>query len=409
MNGMLIWLLALLLLASLAGLGYRQGAIRVAFSLVGILFGLMLAGSLGNLIKRPLMFMGLKNPLLVWLLAPFAIFLLFSIIFKIAALPAHKKMDVYFKYHAGDLRQVLWERLSRRLGLCLGLVNGAIYFILISFVIYAFSYWTVQMASSDADPGSVKLLNRMGRDLETTGFAKVDRAIDFMPQSYYDAGDIAGLIYQNSLLEARLERYPGFLGLALRPEFQALGSDKDFAEMRQRQDPIRDVLNNPQIQGIVHNPELLDLIWTTVKPDLKDIPTYLETGKSPHYDQVKILGRWDFNVNAAFLLIRRAKPNIPSKEMQAYKRWMVVNFDKTTFIAAPDHQAVLRNVPSLGMPTPGTPPAGPQTMQGQWQEQGDNYALSFPSAPGGEVPASFQGDHLVIKGQGLDFVFDRED
>ena len=33
--GMTIWLLALLLLASLAGLGYRQGAIRVAFSLVG--------------------------------------------------------------------------------------------------------------------------------------------------------------------------------------------------------------------------------------------------------------------------------------------------------------------------------------------------------------------------------------
>src|ERR1700720_3481073 len=181
LNFMLIWLLALVLLASLAGMGYRQGAIRVAFSFVGILLGLLLAGPLGNLIKRPLMAVGLKNPLLVWLLASFIIFLLFSIIAKIAALPAHHKMDVYFKYHAGELRMVLWERLSRRLGLCLGLFNGVIYFVLLSFVIYAFSYWTVQMATPDADPTSVKLLNRLGQDLQNTGLAKVDRAIDLMP------------------------------------------------------------------------------------------------------------------------------------------------------------------------------------------------------------------------------------
>jgi len=32
----MIWLLALLLLASLGALGFRQGGIRVAFSLIGI-------------------------------------------------------------------------------------------------------------------------------------------------------------------------------------------------------------------------------------------------------------------------------------------------------------------------------------------------------------------------------------
>ena len=34
---MIFWLLALVLLASLAGFGYQQGAIRMAFSSVGIL------------------------------------------------------------------------------------------------------------------------------------------------------------------------------------------------------------------------------------------------------------------------------------------------------------------------------------------------------------------------------------
>ena len=43
------------------------------------------------------------------------------------------------------------QRLNARLGLCLGVVNGTLYLILLSFVIYVFSYWTVQVSnSSDA-------------------------------------------------------------------------------------------------------------------------------------------------------------------------------------------------------------------------------------------------------------------
>ncbi len=213
----MFWLLALVLLASLAGIGYRQGAIRVAFSLVGILLGALLAGPLGKLVKPLLVGLGVKNPVLAWVLAPLIVFLMISIAFKIGAYTVHQKVDVHFKYHAGDLRLALWERLSRRLGLCLGLVNGALYLILISFVIYVFSYWTVQLATEDKDPRIVRILNRLGQDLQSTGFAKVARAIDPMPQAWYDAADVAGLIYKNPLLEARLARYPAFLGLAERP------------------------------------------------------------------------------------------------------------------------------------------------------------------------------------------------
>src|ERR1035438_8181946 len=151
---MTFWLLALVVLASLAGVGYRQGAIRVAFSFIGILFGALLAGSLGGLLKPLLVALGLRTPALAWLLAPLIVFVLISVIFKIAAHMVHQKVDVHFKYHAGDLRLALWERLNRRLGLCLGLVNGALYAILLSIVIYPLSYWTVQMATSEEDPRS---------------------------------------------------------------------------------------------------------------------------------------------------------------------------------------------------------------------------------------------------------------
>ena len=62
----------------------------------------------------------------------------------------------------------------------------------------------------------MRILNRLGQDLQNSGFAKVARAIDPMPQVWYDSADLAGLIYNNPLSEARLARYPAFLGLAER-------------------------------------------------------------------------------------------------------------------------------------------------------------------------------------------------
>ena len=67
---MIFWLLALVLLASLAGLGYRQGAIQMASSSVGILLGALLAEPLGKLVKPLLGGLGVKNPVLAWVLAP---------------------------------------------------------------------------------------------------------------------------------------------------------------------------------------------------------------------------------------------------------------------------------------------------------------------------------------------------
>ena len=168
----------------------------------------------------------------------------------------------------------------------------------------------MQLATGDSDPRLARIVNQMGRDLQVTGFAKVARAVDPMPQVWYDAADLVGLIYQNSLLEARLQRYPAFLGLAERPEFQDLANDKGFIEMRQRQDPVMSVLRYPKVQVIVQNPDLLKTIWATLVPDLSDLRVFLQTGKSPRDDPERILGHWRFSVNAAMGMMLRTKPNI---------------------------------------------------------------------------------------------------
>ena len=141
-------------------------------------------------------------------------------------------------------------------------------------MIYVFSYWTVQLATEDNDARIVRIFNRLGEDVQSTGFAKVARAIDPMPQVWYEAADVAGLIYRNQLLEARLARYPAFLGLAERQEFQDIANDTQFTELRQRGEPIKVMLDQPTAQAILQNPDLLKLIWATVVPELKDLPAF---------------------------------------------------------------------------------------------------------------------------------------
>jgi hypothetical protein len=232
-----------------------------------------------------------------------------------------------------------------------------------------------------------------------------------MPQVWYDVADFVGLIYNNPLSEARLARYPAFLGLAERPEFQEIANDTQFTELRQRREPILKLLDYPKAQGIVQNPDLLNVIWTTVVPDLQDLHIFLATGKSPKYDPERILGRWTFNVNAAMGLFRRAKPNISSTDMQKWKKWMIAVFAKTSFVAMTDHQAILKDAPQLKLPAAGVAPSsGTQTLKGQWKGQDGKYQLSLSGGTRDEqLTASVEGERLTIATEGLGLVFDRED
>src|SRR5258708_6010717 len=295
--------------------------------------------------------------------------------------------------------------MHRGLGLWLGLCNGDIYLILISFVIYSLSYWTVQVATSDESPKTLKILNRFGEDLQATGFSKVARAVSGLSPAYYGAADIAGLVYNNPLSEARLSRYPAFLGLAERPELKELGSDQAFDDARAKQQPISSVINLPKVQAVIGNPELLKTIWVTAAPDLEDLRAFLVTGKSPKYSAETILGRWDFNSSATLGSIRRAKPGIPASEMLKIKK-LLAGFAKSTLLAMTDHHALLKNSPPLRL----APSSGPQTFQGEWKGERANYEITLTGS-GTEKPlaAIVETDRMTLKAEGEEFVFTRED
>ncbi len=401
---MTIWILAVLLLASLAGLGYRQGAIRVGVSFFGIIVGALLAVPLGRVVSRLVLLpLGVKDPLLVWALGPVIVFVLVSILFKTGAAALHRTIDVYYRYHAGDLRLALYERLNARAGLCLGLLNGAAYLVLLAFLIYVPSYLTIQVATSDQDPKWMRMLNTLGHDLRSTGMAKIARAIDRVPEMDYRMADFAALIYRNPLAEARLVSYPPFLSFGELPEFQQMGSDKAFHELWLRGPPVMELLASGPVEAIRNNRSLLKQIWNTVEANYEDLNNYLRTGRSAKYDPVKILGRWRFDVPAAVRAMRRAKANMTSSEMQRIRSALEAAFNKTILIAKPDNQVTLNNVPSLQAPLT---PNSSQNLQGQWRDTGGKYLLSLA---GMDVVATIEADRLSFKTPGMEFFFNRED
>ena len=400
---MTIWILAFILIGSGVAMGHRQGAIRAAFALAGILFGALFATLLGKPIKLLLPHLGVHDLTVLWVIGPVIAFLIVLTIFKIAGHMVHRKVDVYYKHYAGDLRQSLWKRLNTRTGACVGVLNGTAYLMLAAFYIFNFSYWTAQIAPSDAEARTTRLINRLGDDLQGTGFAKVGRSLVTMPDNFYQTADLAGLLTQNPQLSDRLGRYPAFLSLDERPDVQALTQDSAFTNDWSSHAPMGQILNEPAVKTTFQNHELITTIWDLVQTNLDDLTTYLKTGSSAKYDGEKILGRWDLNVNVTLAMLRQARPNIPSKEMRTIRAIWSAAYAHTTLVAGSDKQAFLKNLPTF---KPGEPSA---TWTGTWDNADTNYVLML-SLNGAQKSLTAQtgGARLTLKGDQNTLVFDHE-
>jgi Colicin V production protein len=427
---MLIWAIALLLAACSAVAGFCFGVIRAAVTFIGLFVSLLVARIFAHTVTPMFSHVGIKDPIVAWMLSPVVVFLLALTVVKVIGVILQRKVNLYYKYKAGDLRMGLWARLNTRLGLCLGFFNALVYMVLIVMIISIFSQATVQLSSPDSATWTVRLLNEAGHELESTGMARVAAAVDPMPANYYKAVDLAGLLYHNDLLEARLSRYPAFLTMAQRQEFQDIATDKDFAELRQRQPPISDILNHPRLKAILDNPEELGEIWQILVDNFDDLMVFLKTGQSPKYADQKLVGWWDFNMNATLTSFQEQKPDATTREMFMARQQLTLMFGKTTLLATLDNQAFLKNFGVIKYPS--AAPAGgrggrggrggaaaepPQaatptvdvqpTVQGRWSENatGDGYKFNFST---GNYEGTVDADTLILTGSALPLTFDRE-
>jgi hypothetical protein len=399
---MILWLLALVVLAFPAIVGYRAGAVRAAISLLGLIIGALVALPLGSLLKPVVKLAGVQQPWLQAVIAPAAVFLIVLIIFKVVAQTVHTKVELYYEFKTNDTVRAKWERLSKRLGLCVGVLNGVIYFLLLLVPIYVAGYLTTQVARGDEMPKSVKMLN-LARAQMTT--AKLDRYVaahDPAPAAFYDASDIAALVQQNPLSVSRLSRYPVFLSIAERPEFQAMSTDAELNELIQRQASIGEVLKHPKVQAVVTNTEITGEITRAIVEDLKDLKEFLVTGKSAKYDSQKLLGRWSWDRSATLASEKKKKQFFTQQETQKVNQHLA-NFYGAQLIVMSDNKILLKHeVPANGQDS--------KIAEGTWKEEaGSDQLIINYKGPSVTSEVNWIDDgRISFIFDGLTFFFDKD-
>lgn len=337
---MLIWILAIVLVALLAFAGFLQGAIRTAICLVGVAAGLLFARPFGRVLEGIVPFIGFKNPVWPPFVAPVIAFVIVALFFLGLAALVHFVIAKHYKNKTDEYTFGRWDRLNRRCGAALGAALGAIYLLLLGVVIYVPGYAAVQVVSTDDAPAAAKLVRTLRNDMEATGLARLAARFDPAPPAYYDAADIAGLVYHNPTLHSRLASYPPFLGLAERQEFKDLAADAEANNLVQSGAPIAQVLGNPKISAIANNPEIVGALTAL---DLADLKQYLETGESPKYRDEVILGRWRLNVRRSINEMKNTPADaMPQAEFNLIRKAMTLYLAEMTMGFTTDNKVILK-------------------------------------------------------------------
>ena len=393
---MTIWIIALILLACTGIVGYYQGGLRAAFSFVGLLVASLFATPLGSILKSMLPIFGLKNPFYIAFLGPIVGFLIILIVFKVAALAVHKKVEGWYKYKANDTQRMLFERMNTRVGAPMGLANGLVYLLAIGTLIYSLGYLTVQVATSDQDSWAIRLVNHLAEDAESTGLNKAVAPFVTKSTFYYDAADVVADIFQTPLLQNRLANYPALLLLSEKEEYKPL-SMASFQSEWIKGMTFGSFVNHESVKPLIENHDAYTNLLGLLGGEVSDLKSYLETGKSPRFDDERILGRWAFDFKASMNLARRRKPNMGSAEITQLRKYMATSFKDAMLIATVDHKTILK-IPAAGKD---------KALRGTWKNSGSNYVLiSNEGDKNVEVDANVEGRNIIFTKGGLVLVFE---
>lgn len=350
---MFIWLLALALVGGFAALGFQTGSIRSLVSFVGVLVGLAASTALGGILTPVVAKLTASNPMWLYGLPAAIAFLVVWLIFFGAGFAAHKPVELHFKYRADDVTRDQFEKMNKALGLFVGMLSGVILFFAVGKPVYAMGYLTTQTSSESAEVAPVKLVNQFRTDMAGSGWDRTFAALDATPAVRYQIDDLLGFIHENPAVRARLVTYPPFLALAERSEITDILGDADYLKLLDDKSGITALHNNPKTQAVLASSDVRD---TLGKLDLKDLKTYLETGKSPLFDDEKILGRWRADVTPSIIDARRKRTNLAPAELRNLRFVLSMFLKNATAVAYPDGRFVL-TVPMPELPKAPEPSA----------------------------------------------------
>ena len=390
----------MLCLGIVGAIGYYQGPVRVACSLLGLLFGSLLAVPLSPLTKKLLPTLGLHHPGWELFVPALIAFLIVLIAFKILGQVLHRKLSVFYKYKKDDKSYYRWARMYSRLGLCLGLVNGAVYFFLLMLPVYIAGYFTTQVAQGAQDPSSVQNITKLREEMHGMKLDHVLAGYDPTPKQTYKAADIVGLVMHNPLLESRLAHYPPFLTLGERQEFKELANDVQLQQMIQSQASIGEILKNPKVQALVTNAAITEEITQLVANDLDDLNDYLKTGHSSKYDPQVILGVWKIDRDATFLQEKKKLQNPTPLNVLRLRNSLMPVMAGLNLTVTTDHNFIVKKDTGNGLQAIAT---------GTWKKEGDSYQINLPGNQPDNAEVAIKGDdQLLMPRNGITMVFSKE-
>ncbi len=348
---MIMWIAAIVLIALMVSIGYRQGAIRAAFTFIGLLLAAILAMPMAPLFNFIFNFVHV-HPAVPQFVTPVIAFLVVSIVMSIVGAFVFKKVDYHYRYHVSDAHRAFWERMHRRVGAAIGALNGLIYFFVFALVVAVGGYFAVQTGGEESNSKVMWFMAKAGNDLKDTKMDKVVAPFNPAPKKFYEVSDLLGLLYHNRGLKQRLYNYPVFASMSERPIFQALGSDAATQKLLDSA-PLSEILANEKVQEVYTNTDLFNEFMAM---DLKDLRTYLETGVSPKFAEEKILGRWAYDADTSLQLNKRSKSDMPMSTWYRLKREVMERFKGAQFTAYHDNKASLKISPLVeGKASPVTP------------------------------------------------------
>jgi len=398
----MVWIIAFLCLGLVGAAGYYQGPVRAAFTFFGLLFGTFLAGPLSPLTKRLPPLVGLHHP--AWnIFAPQVLaFLIVLVVFKIAGQVAHQRVAIFFKYKVNDQTLYRWQRVYCRLGLCVGLLNGAFYFILLTLLIYSAGYFTTEAAGGPGDPLGARLLTETRAQLHEVNLDRLLATYDMVPPQVYQTANMADLILHNPVLLGRLGHYPPCLQLTERPEFKDLAHDAPLQQMIENQAKVTDILQYPKVHTMLTNAVLMAQLSHLFGQDLDDLQTFLATGQSPKYDPETILGIWNIDRAATYAQLRKKEPKLLPKDLSQKEQDLLPVMEGLVLTATLDHQMILKR------PNPNNSKIT-VVATGTWKKDQDTYEVTLP----GSLPETSEieiqdGNRLFLPKFGYVMAFDKE-
>ncbi|MSU36670.1 MAG: CvpA family protein [Pedosphaera sp.] len=334
---MFVWLLAALIVGFFAVLGFGTGAIRAGISMVGAFIALAFAGPLGKLVAPLFSKMGIEHPLWLIVLPALITFGIVWLVFFGLGFAAHHPVELHFKYKEDDQTRKGFETMNKALGLFLGLLTGTVLFFSVGRLIYSGGYLTTQ-TSSENEPGVLGYVNKIRQDMSGSGWDRTFAALDHTPPNFFKISDILGILYHNPLVHGRASSYPPFLRLSERQEFKDIGADQDLLKELTQGGSFMTITGNPKVQVLLKNEELTKELLAT---DLDDFRKYIETGKSPKYDDERILGRWRLDPVATLNAAKRSRQTITATEILLLRNLLTNALAATTLTAYVDGKLVV--------------------------------------------------------------------